>query len=166
MDGTLAPRFPLFLAIAALALGSLAADAAHARTWTLDPDGLAWRNGEGGVPRRVPIPGWMHLAAPHACAPDLAIAPDGAIVLSSNVVPMLWRVDPATDRAVAVPLALAHDEGREVGFTALRFVAPGVLEARGTFDASRWRIDLHQGVATRLSVGQATACQEHAAPPR
>lgn len=116
-------------------------DAARGRAWLLTPHGLMVLDER---PRRssfVALPGWLWAGEAYLCPPDLALAPDGAAVVSSNVVPWLWRVDPVSLRATRHELALDTDAGRDVGFTGLAWA-----EKLGAYVAvadagTLWRID-------------------------
>lgn len=110
---------------------------------------------------RIELRGWVYARDAYACAPDLAVDARGAAVISSNVIPTLWRVD--ADKAVVTvhELRLDADEGRDVGFTALRY-APGhdVFFAASPMHASLWRIDplLRRAQKVELSAPVPDSC--------
>ncbi len=90
---------------------------------------------------RVALPEWTWAGEEFTCLPDLALGPKGEAVISSNVVPTLWRVDPVT---LAVsrhdPVLDAHTD-KDVGFTGLTYSAQqGAFFAVSHFGAL-WRID-------------------------
>src|SRR5687768_517442 len=66
-----------------------------ARAWVLDADGLFLE--EARKPRRaIKLAGWQWAGEPYACAPDVAVGPRGEVVVTSNVLPVLWKIDPYT----------------------------------------------------------------------
>jgi hypothetical protein len=76
------------------------------------------------------------------CAPDLALGPNGEALVSSNVVPTLWRIDPATLTASRHELVLEEDRGRDIGFTGLVYSpVQGAFFAVSALHGSMWRID-------------------------
>ncbi len=112
------------------------AASARDRAWQLTRDGVI------AGKTAVPIPGWVLARASFACAPDLAVGPKGEAVITSNVVPTLWRVDPATLAVTEHPLKLDTDSDKDVGFTRLLYSPKhaayfAVSQAHG----SLWRID-------------------------
>ena len=104
-------------------------DAARSRLWVLTADGVElYEAATGEQMAQVALPGWLWVGRQFACPPDLAIGPRGEAVISSNVVPTLWRVDPVTLVASKHELAIEDDAGRDIGFTALVYSATrGVL---------------------------------------
>jgi len=118
-------------------------DAARGRIWALTPDGVelydvATRRKVAQIAR----PGWLWVREQYNCSPDLAIGPSGEAVISSNVVPTLWRIDPVTLAASRHEPVLDEDKGKDVGFTGLVYSARlkafiGVSALHG----SMWRID-------------------------
>ena len=106
------------------------------RPWHLTPDGVV------AGKTAVPIPGWVLAGASYACAPELAVGPKGEAVITSNVLPTLWRVDPVTLAVTEHPLALDADTDKDVGFSRLVYSPKhaaffAVSSAHGTL----WRID-------------------------
>src|SRR5881396_1575300 len=65
-------------------------DPPRQRAWQLTGDGVL--AGDAAVP----LPGWIRAEESYACPPELAVGPKGEAVITSNVVPTLWRVDPET----------------------------------------------------------------------
>ena len=61
----------------------LAWDGVHA----YDPDTRQTRG-------RVVLPGWSWVGEPYGCSPELAIGPQGEAIITSDVYPVVWRVDP------------------------------------------------------------------------
>ena len=117
-------------------------DEVRSRIWVLTPVGVAlYEASTGEQIAEVPLPGWIWVGEKYACSPDLAIGPRGEAVISSNVVPTLWRVDPVTLVASKHDLAI-EDEGRDIGITALAYSAQqGAYFAVSPSKGSLWRID-------------------------
>ena len=133
-------------------------DAARNRVWTLTPEGVVLF--EASRPERVavPLPGWVWAGAPYGCLPDLALGPRGEVVVTSNVVPTLWRIDPRSLAVSVHALALDADTDKDVGFTGLAFSPKhGAYYAASEAHGSRWRIDPMPGKARKIS---------HSAPVR
>jgi hypothetical protein len=137
-------------------------DAVRGRLWVLTPEGIEIY--EATTRRRVAqiaLPDWVWVAEQYACAPDLAIGPRGEAVISSNVVPTLWRVDPITLAASKHDVVIDDDSGRDIGFTALAYsVEQGVYFAVSPSQGSLWRIDplLRRAQSIPLSAPLPKAC--------
>ncbi len=82
-------------------------DAARNRLWVLHGDGVYVY--EITTRRRIGRVG-MFVGEPADCAPDLALDPSGAAIVSSNVRAVLWRLDP--ERFEARRHELARDTDR------------------------------------------------------
>lgn len=116
------------------------ADPARNRVWTLGNDAVYLQ--EGGKQQRFELPGWMHISEEYACRPDVAVDAQGAVVVTSNAVPIMWRVDPANGQVTRHELVLDADAGKDVGFTGLTYAADqGVFFAVSATHGSLWRID-------------------------
>ncbi|HEY8051869.1 MAG TPA: hypothetical protein VIE42_03590 [Steroidobacteraceae bacterium] len=91
---------------------------------------------------QIALPEWIWAGEPFSCSPDLAVGPAGEAVVSSDVVPTLWRVDPDTLAVSRHELVLDEDRGRDVGFTGLVYSAQQqAFFAVSSFQGSLWRID-------------------------
>jgi len=78
----------------------------------------------------------------YACLPDLALGPRGEVVITSNIVPTLWRIDPETLAVSMHPLVLEADTGKDVGFSGLVYSSEhGAFFAVSDPHGSLWRID-------------------------
>lgn len=109
-----------------LAFASLAwLGGAHAQTgprvWTLTQDGVSLRDPAGPRPITVTLPGWHWAGVPYGAAPALAFGPQGEAIVTSDVAPVLWRIDPKTLAVSVHPLALDADTDKDVGFSALAY---------------------------------------------
>jgi hypothetical protein len=168
-----ASKSKLFLAAAALAATSLLSgcdgsvrregrvepllqiirtDAERNRLWVLDQESLTlYDNLNGRRVRRITLPDWVLAGEGYACAPDVVLDRAGAVFVSSNVVPVVWRVDPQSFDVKRIELALDADTDKDVGFTGLSFAGDGVLVAAGATFGSLWRIDLAAASASRVA---------------
>src|SRR5579862_3276569 len=87
--------------------------------------------------------------------------PGGEAVVSSNVVPTLWRIDPVTLAASEHELTLDDDSGKDIGFTGLVYSAQqGAYFAVSAFQGALWRIDplLRRAQSIPLSAPLPDAC--------
>jgi hypothetical protein len=117
-------------------------DPARGRIWWLTRDGVFLHDVTRPQRVAVALPGWQWLGAPYGCLPDLALGPQGEAVVTSDVVPTLWRIDPDTLAASVHPLALETDTDKDVGFSGIVYSPEhdaffGVSGAHG----SLWTID-------------------------
>ena len=118
------------------------ADAERNRLWVLEPEALSLHdNINGRRLRRLPLPDPFFVGEDQACAPDIAWDAAGTVFVSSNVLPVLWRIDPQGFEITRIELELGADGDKDVGFTGLSFAEGDVLIAAGTTYASLWRID-------------------------
>ncbi len=124
------------------------ADVARNRLWVLRGDGVDVY--EITTRRRIGRIG-MFVGEPSDCAPDLAIDPSGAAIVSSSVRTVLWRLDPERLEARRQTLARDADRQKIVGFTGLAFV-DGVLFGVDAVRGSLWKIDLAAGKAEKLAL--------------
>src|SRR5258706_4618670 len=94
-----------------------------------------------GVSTVVALPGWLWVDAPY-CPPNLAVGPKGEVVITSNVVPTLWRVDPQTLSVTVHPLSLDIDSDKDVGFAAIVYsTEQTAFAAYSEVQRSIWKID-------------------------
>jgi hypothetical protein len=137
-----------FLAAISLCMGSAVAEPVRyraqlerERAWVIDAKGLFLE--EGRKPRRgISLADWQWAAEPYACAPDIAIGPRGEAVVTSNVQPVLWKIDPETLAVTMHRLQLDADADKDVGFSGLAYSArEGAYFAVSELHGSLWRID-------------------------
>ena len=101
------------------------------------------------------MPDWIRVDEPYSCAPDLVLDPSGAALVSSNIVPALWRIDPETFAVGRHDLALDSDTDKDVGFTGLAVAAEqGVLLAVSAIHGSLWRVDLRRNEAEKAQLSE------------
>lgn len=118
-------------------------DAARGRLWVLTSDGVElYEVMTRQKVAQIALPGWLWVVGQYNCSPDLAIGPGGEAVISSNVVPTLWRIDPVTLAVSEHEPVLDEDTGKDVGFTGLVYSAQqGAFFAVSALHGSMWRID-------------------------
>jgi hypothetical protein len=118
-------------------------DAVRGRRWVLTSDGVElYETSSGRKLAQIALPEWLWVSRDYACPPDLAIGPRGEAVITSNVVPTLWRVDPISLVASKNQLAIGEDTGKDVGITALMYSPQqGAYFAVSGAHGSLWRID-------------------------
>lgn len=115
-------------------------DDARFRSWWLTREGIVLRSADEAL-RQIALPGWIWADGPH-CPPDLTIGPKGEVLITSNVVPTLWRVDPQTLEVTVHPLSLNADNDKDVGFAALVYSAEQMaFIAYSDTQRSTWKVD-------------------------
>lgn len=164
-----------FLAALALSCGIAAADPLRyrpeperARTWLIAADGLFLEEPRK-PPREVKLPGWHWAGEAYACAPDVAIGPRGEAIVTSNVLPVLWKIDPETLAVSVHRLELDADHDKDVGFSGIVYSERiGAYFAVSELQGSLWRIDplLRRAQKIALSEPVRGACSVSMPPPR
>jgi hypothetical protein len=126
-----------FLAAVSLLSGTAAAE----QTWVLDGDGVYVQ--QARKPRvEVKLPGWQWAHEPYACPPAIAIGPRGEALVTSNVLPVLWKIDPQSLAVTVHSLELDADLDKDVGFSGLVYSArDGAYFAVSELHGTLWRID-------------------------
>src|SRR6266851_4432533 len=136
-DGSLRREGP-----AAAKLEVVRADPARNRLWVLDHEVISvYDNTNGRRLRRIVLPEWIVLPKHYSCLPDLALDSSGTAFVSSNVLPVLWRIE----------LVLDTDTDKDVGFTGLSFAGDGTLLAAGAMAAALWQIDTSAASARKIA---------------
>ena len=136
-------------------------DAARNRIWWISGDRVYLH--DAATPNRIELtlPNWLWVGAPYSCPPDLALGPNGEVVVSSNIVPTLWRIDPETLAVSEHPLVLDADTDKDVGFSGLTYSAGhAAFFAVSGVHGSLWRIDprLRRAQKVALSAPLRNAC--------
>ena len=135
-------------------------DAAKHRGWILTPTGVVVVDLKlRQTTALVQLPEWTWAGETFSCPPDLAVGPNGEALVSSNVVPTLWRIDPVTLAVTRHEPVLDSDTDKDVGFTGLTYSAQqGAFFAVSHFGAL-WRIDplfrRAQKIPLSASIGKA-----------
>ena len=150
-------RSVLILPALFLALSSAAdpirvlCDEPRDRTWILGTDAVyLHERGISTPPRRFALPGWIYLKPPYAREPDLLVEPGGTVIVSSNIMSRLWRIDADAASTEELDIALQPGSDRDFGFSALEMMGHGALRATSSTDRSRWQIDLAARSASRV----------------
>jgi len=156
-----ATALALFIASAPLAAEPLRTvpDAARQRVWLLEADAVYLV--EGGAKKRFELPGWLHVSEGYVCSPDLAIDAQGAAIVTSNVMPVVWRIEPAKAQVTRHELALSADADKDVGFTGLVYARhQRAFYAVSATYGSVWRIDpqLQRAQKIRQSAAPERGC--------
>jgi hypothetical protein len=152
------------LVFSALAVSAIAAaddalriqeDSARERVWLLTARGVTVLDSRT---RRtladIRLPEWTWASEAYSCPPDLALGPKGEAVVSSNVVPTLWRIDPVSFAVTRQAPALDAHGDKDVGFTGLVFSeAHGAFYAVSDFGAL-WRIDAQLRRAQKMELSE------------
>jgi hypothetical protein len=102
-------------------LGNGHAQTTSAPAWSLTGDGVSLSDPAKPRPITVALPGWHWAGAPYGAAPALAIGPQGEAIVTSDVAPVLWRIDPKTLAVSVHALALDADTDKDVGFSSLAY---------------------------------------------
>jgi len=117
-------------------------DPARNRVWFLSQDGVFVYDVGTRQKVAVPLPDWLWLGADYSCLPDLALGPNGEAVVTSNILPTLWRIDPETLAVSVHELVLDADTGKDVGFSGLVYSsAHHAFFAVSDLHGSLWKID-------------------------
>ena len=135
----------------ALPEGRTLVDAGRARIWTLTRDGLFLQQIASTERRAVALPGWVTAGLPFGGEPALALGPVGDVLVTSDVLPVVWRVDQRTLAVNVHPLALDAHQDKDVGFTSLAYSPrDGAFVATSRAPAARWRINAALTRAERI----------------
>ena len=136
-------------------------DTKNNRVWSLSADGLWLSEPSRRQSIAVSLPGWNALNAQYSAPPAFTLGPNSELVVTSNVIATLWRIDAKSLAISAHPLLLNPNTEKEFGFYWLSYSPEeGAYFAYSEQLESLWRIDrqLHNGqwVATLLPVHWAT----------
>jgi hypothetical protein len=136
-------------------------DRTRQRVWFLTHEGVFVHDVSRPERVAVTLPDWVWAGAPYGCLPDLALGPKGEAVITSNVLPTLWRIDPDTFAVSVHPLSLDADADKDVGFSGLVYSPQhAAFLAASSAHGSLWRIDplLRQARKIPLSAPIPEAC--------
>jgi len=126
--------------------------------YQVDADRSVWLTRDGVLihsaarpPQLVALPDWIYVGAPY-CPPGLALGPNGEILVTSNVLPTVWRIESGTLAVTVHPLALDVDRDRDVGFAAVAYVAEQrAFVAYSETQRSLWKIDPDLKTAEKIA---------------
>ena len=127
-------------------------DTLRNRSWVLNHDAVyVYDTARRRLIQRIELPGWFYVNEAFSCPPDLVIAPTGAALVTSNVMPTIWEIDPKSWVARQHELALDADNDKDVGFTGLAYLRGGKeLFGVSSLLGSLWKIDLVADRAQRV----------------
>lgn len=127
-------------------------DRVRDRVWGLTAGGVSVQEGRQGQRTELLLPGWFVAGIQHSCPPALALGPDGEAVVTSNVIPTLWRVDAVSRAVSAHPLVLDADNDKDVGFSGLVYSPEHTAYfAVSSSHRSLWKIDASLTRAEKIS---------------
>jgi hypothetical protein len=128
-------------------------DAVRGRVWWLSLDGVFVHELSRTARTEVTLPGWQVAGEGYACMPDLALGPRGDAFVTSNVSPVIWRIDARTLAVTEHRLELDADQDKDVGFTGLVYSpAHGAFYAASGAHGTLWRIDPALSGAQKVAV--------------
>jgi hypothetical protein len=117
---------------------------------------------------RIELTNWMYTADATNCLPDLQLDPGGSAIVTDNVQPKLWRIDPDHFSFREYRPTFDTQDTIDAGFTALNVREDGSIVAAMAAPGSLWRIDraLSRAVQIPLNVRIHGACAfENAVAP-
>ena len=125
-------------------------DPMREKTWWLAQDGVIVR--APGGEKHIALPGWQRVGDRYACPPALAEGPLGEVLVTSNVLSSIWKIDPETLAVTVHELELDSDRDKDVGFSTLRYSSrEGAWLAFSAAHGSTWRIDPTLRFARRIA---------------
>lgn len=136
-------------------------DPARDRVWLLTRDGVLLYDAAALEKAVVALPDWHWAGMPYGCLPDLALGPNGEAIITSDVAPTLWRIDPETLSVSVHQLVPDSETDKDLGFSGLVYSpAHGAFFAIGSLQGSLWRIDplLRRAQKITLSAPLPKAC--------
>jgi len=127
-------------------------DRTYGRRWELEWNAAVAYDGKtGALIGRVPITA-SQSGARGTCRPDLIVSRSGAVLVSSNAEPVVFRIDPSSFEVRRYDIAPNAEHDKDFGFSALAWdVEEKVLYARGSTTGTMWRIYLDSGMATKVA---------------
>ncbi len=126
-------------------------DIQRGRYWMLGGDHVSvYGVADKRLIRKIVLPGWN--VADFMNVPDMALDRSGAALISSNIVPMLWRIDPESFKVTRMDITLQTKENWDIGFTGLAFAADGTLFGVTALAASLWTIKPDEAKATPIEL--------------
>ena len=128
-------------------------DAARDRVWVLRLDEVhVYDRQTRRLMRRISLPSW---SVADLCGPGIVFDSSGAALISHNLEPKLWRVDPNVPEVREHTIRLIGGEKLDVGFGSIVFGSDGFLYGVASSGHSVWRIDIRS--ASAVQVGREAA---------
>ncbi|MGQ0523563.1 MAG: hypothetical protein ACT4P8_07890 [Betaproteobacteria bacterium] len=117
-------------------------DTARGRVWVLGLDGQVrvYDDRSKKPLRQIALPGWLVVRT--QCMPDLIFDRTGFVLVSSNVMPWIWRIDADTFEMKVHQIRMPGREGLDFGFSTLALGAKGNLYGLAPSAQSLWSVDL------------------------
>lgn len=140
---------------------SLAAerDVTRSRHYVLEGGTVSVYTNAGAILRRVDLPAAVFAHLPYACSPAMIVDRAGAVIISSNVLPVPWRIDPNAFTVRRYELQLDLGNELEVGVTGLAAAnEEGIVLAYTGLSGSLWRVELSSGKATKINLSRPFGC--------
>lgn len=117
-------------------------DETHQRVYQLVRDGIdVVELTDGRKVGHVILPSWVWASETYSCPPDIALTPERDVLVTSNVVPTIWRIERQSLLVTKHELSFDQDTGRDIGFTQLRWSAKLGTFVGTTDLGERWYID-------------------------
>jgi len=133
-------------------------DVRRSRVWFVGTESVTMHEASRPERRVLVLPDWIVADVLDAGPPGLALGPGGEAVVTSNVLPVLWRIDPETLAVSTHPLALDADTDKDVGFSGLVYSAQhAAYFAVNSTLGSLWRIDRELTRAQKIPVSPSIA---------
>jgi hypothetical protein len=131
-------------------------DPARNRVWFLSHEGVFLFEPSRPGSVALSLPDWIWTGEPYSCLPDLAVGPNGEAVITSDVLPALWRIDSDTLEVSVHRLVLDADGDKEIGFSGLVYSREhGAFFAASYSHGSLWRIDARLSTAQKVTLSTA-----------
>ncbi len=117
-------------------------DPVRSRVWVLTENGVVLYRNDRHERIVIRLPEWILVGAAFSCPPDIALGPKGEAIVTSNVVPMLWRINPETLEVSVHRLELDSDSDKDFGFSAFSYSSRhGKYFAVSSTQGSVWSVD-------------------------
>lgn len=136
-------------------------DQARNRVWLLTGEHMILYESAKPEKTIIDLPGWHWVDRAYGCLPDLALGPDGEPIITSNILPTLWKIDPQTFEVTVHSLVLDADTDKDVGFSGIVYSPEhGAFFAVSYVYGSLWKIDrlLRRAQKIEVSVPVLGAC--------
>jgi hypothetical protein len=133
-------------------------DVVRNRVWVLSESGVVLYSNTRRERVVIALPEWFWAGAPYGCPPNLALGPKGEAIVTSDVVPTLWRIDPETFAVTVHRLELDADTDKDVGFSELAYSSRhGKYFAVSARDGATWSVDASLGKAQKVPASARSA---------